>query len=408
MSLNVLSNYLCPVHKAAVQQNATNAKLRPRRIDMYHRRPSPLSLSTSLCLACSSSLPPRKSEEPFLTPCCSRPICPACLRANPRLARYNPCLHCLSSVQALSSRSKPEGRGDMSPQNIDGGVHDDVVFAIGDDQEDTWDEDESPDVEELHQNTSNIVPDMNFTGPEQGQPTTPDEVLDPKLQTTKEAPDDAKLALAPSQYYIKPGDTLLGIALRFGVDVGHLRIMKPVVKKITQNFQGHHICRMNSLPQSTLRTTPHLLHTRTVLILPPNARMPKTSPDLQERFDHDERRVRERAEKRLQVLTKETDWRVAKAYVALAEVDPNVDDEADHSYEDKLIEGEKKARNNHRVEESLEGRAIDRYLDDEEWEQRERREGRGVLIPRFPLIQDPFARNAGKGKGVSSWWGWKN
>ncbi|KAH9063868.1 hypothetical protein EDB87DRAFT_1541379, partial [Lactarius vividus] len=60
-----------------------------------------------LCLACSSSLPPRlaaslgQSPELFFTRCCGRPICPSCLTANPRLARYNPCLLCLGGMGAV-------------------------------------------------------------------------------------------------------------------------------------------------------------------------------------------------------------------------------------------------------------------------------------------------------------------
>lgn len=163
---------------------------------------------------------------------------------------------------------------------------------------------------------------------------------------------------------------------------------------------------MNSLPPSTLRTTPHLLHTRTFLILPPNARVPATPVDPQEQSSRDQHRARERAEKRLQVLTKEVDWRVAKAYVALADVDPNVDGEAELEYESKKNGKEDKpSRDNSRDAETLEGRAIDRYLDDDEWEQREIREGRGVSIPKFPLSPDPRVNSASQhDRGLFSWW----
>lgn len=289
----------------------------------------------------------------------------------------------------------------MSPRNIDGGLHDEEVFAIGDDREDDELEDEifDADEEENNQISSNATPIPGpvdpQSAPEQSRPEPP-----------KGDQGDAERPLAPSKYYIKPGDTLLGIALRFGINVRTGPCGMSISCRHVITRQGHHLCRMNSLPPSTLRTTPHLLHTRTFLILPPNARIPQSSNNSQEQSDHDTRRERERAEKRLQVLTKEVDWRVAKAYVALADADPNVDEEADLDYESKMVGKEKNVRaGTCQGGETLEGKAIDRYLDDEEWEQRERREGRDVSIPRFPLSRDPWNRNTERGEGgLSSWW----
>ncbi|KAF9025496.1 hypothetical protein BDZ89DRAFT_902920, partial [Hymenopellis radicata] len=108
-----------------------------------------------------------------------------------------------------------------------------------------------------------------------------------------------------SQYYLKRTDTLQGLALRFGVD-------------------GRELCKLNNLPFSTLSITPHLLHTRDCILLPLSAKTAST--DLNHPTpDEQRRREARRAEKRLQVVTKEADWRVARAYVALA------DDDAEHS-----------------------------------------------------------------------------
>ncbi|KAG1887272.1 hypothetical protein F4604DRAFT_1571506, partial [Suillus subluteus] len=103
------------------------------------------------------------------------------------------------------------------------------------------------------------------------------------------------------RYYINHGDTLQGIALRYGAN-------------------GRELCRLNNLPPSTLSTTPHLLHTRTFIVLPSSAKSLSITRDAD--TDAGARRVREKAEKRLQMLTKEVDWRVTKAYVALAD-DPD-------------------------------------------------------------------------------------
>jgi hypothetical protein len=82
------------------------------------------------------------------------------------------------------------------------------------------------------------------------------------------------------------------------------------------------------------------------------------------------RRLRERAEKRFQTLTKEVDWRVAKAYVALAD-----DPEGVLMYDLKSKETDANG-GTLGTSSGLEGRAVDWYLDDEEWEERELREGR--------------------------------
>jgi hypothetical protein len=161
--------------------------------------------------------------------------------------------------------------------------------------------------------------------------------------------------------------------------------------------QGHLLCRMNDLPASTLRTTPHLLHTRTVLRLPPSARLPPPSAPLDPTANAERaaRISRERAAKRLQTVTKETDWRIAKAYVALA---GDADDDVAQSKENVS----KKAP----LPSSMDSRAVDQYLDDEEWEAQERREGRSVHIPRFPFAQ--LGTQKGKSsEASSSRWSWR-
>jgi len=111
------------------------------------------------------------------------------------------------------------------------------------------------------------------------------------------------------------------------------------------------------------------------------------------------------------MLTKEVDWRVAKAYVALAD-DPDVD-AGMKGKESRLREdGDNipaSARGDLRTEQTLEGRAVDRYLDDEEWEERERREGRIAAIQPFPYFADgKQLQIAGGGKGANrqSFWRW--
>ncbi|KAJ3475844.1 hypothetical protein NLI96_g11565 [Meripilus lineatus] len=198
------------------------------------------------------------------------------------------------------------------------------VFAIGDDREDD-DTEESGDIQvsDAKDTVDHAQPSSSSTQHDNEDVLFSSE-HDEAEQSTDNPRKEAEGSFAPSKYYIKPGDTLLGIALRFGIDV----------------------------------------------------------------------------------LTKEVDWRVAKAYVALADVDPNVDGEAELEYESKKNGKEDKpSRDNSRDAETLEGRAIDRYLDDDEWEQREIREGRGVSIPKFPLSPDPRVNSASQhDRGLFSWW----
>jgi hypothetical protein len=107
-------------------------------------------------------------------------------------------------------------------------------------------------------------------------------------------------------------------------------------------------------------------------------------------------RTRVHAQVSLQQVTKETDDGIAQAYVALAE-----DSDSEPDFASLKAEGEKESRIVSPKRITLEERALDRYLDDDEWERRERAEGRGVCIQRFP-ITGPQVSMTASGK---SWWG---
>lgn len=159
------------------------------------------------------------------------------------------------------------------------------------------------------------------------------------------------------------------------------------------------LCRINNLPFSTLRTTPHLLHTRTVLELPASATVSaRAGISSHESPEYIARRAREKAAKRLQNITKETDWRIAKTYVELASDPAFQDPEAEVNRK----EGNRKDNTQPLASGSSPGPevvAISQYLDDEEWERNERRMGRDVTIPRFPLFDPKHTKN-GIGSGI--------
>ncbi|KAK0476098.1 hypothetical protein IW261DRAFT_1492010 [Armillaria novae-zelandiae] len=218
---------------------------------------SSTTIMTDLCLACSSSLPPQKLSESklFLTECCQRAICPNCIALNPRLSRYNPCLACLGGVGVVGARM---GRNklELAPRNLDGAVRDEDMFVVGDDDDDD-DETAPPRYTESSSVTSTV------TESKIDKPSSIDEISS---------------ASGPPKYYIKRTDTLQGIALRFGVD-------------------GRELCRLNNLPPSTLSITPHILHTREFLVLPPSSHSKLRASD----SEPTGRRETERAEKRLQM-----------------------------------------------------------------------------------------------------------
>jgi hypothetical protein len=148
---------------------------------------------TALCLACSSSLPPKSSHPIFTTTCCSRPICPSCITANPRLAQYDPCLACLGGVAVVGSgRVRTDTQQELKPttRNVN---RDEETFVIGDDE---------------------------FEDDDDVQPSGLDTPAAPKSNANLPSPaESAPTPSPPAKYYIKRGDTLQGISLRFGLDV---------------------------------------------------------------------------------------------------------------------------------------------------------------------------------------------
>ncbi|KAG1771032.1 hypothetical protein EDD22DRAFT_769581 [Suillus occidentalis] len=307
--------------------------------------------STTLCSTCSSCLPSKADADLFMTECCARPICPTCISSNPRLRSYNPCLSCLGGVGVVSSAFTRDIR--TANNNT---MRDEDVFILGDDEDDEDDAHElasvsltpepAPPVYPLASSSSSLTSELILTA-----------------QTSDTSEGHAEVIVTgeqyiPSRYYINSRDTLQGIALRYGAN-------------------GRELCRLNNLPPSTLSTTPHLLHTRTFIVLPPSAK--SLSVTREANPDAGARRVREKAEKRLQMLTKEVDWRVAKAYVALAD-DP--DEEAVYGFKYKEA-GAIGAS-------TLEARATDQYLEDQEWEEEQRRAGKRISLQSLPLLRGKF------------------
>ncbi|KAG6817163.1 hypothetical protein H0H87_012124 [Tephrocybe sp. NHM501043] len=239
-------------------------------------------------------------------------------------------------------------------------MRDEDVFVLGD-----GDNSDYEDEKEGDPSVSSPIVDAPLIN---AQGTLPSErpLTEPAVEEAKEA---RATECSPLKYHIAQSDTLQGIVLRFGLD-------------------GHELCRLNNLPRSTLRTTPHLLHTRRYLILPPSvckAGITANKETAEQVAVWEASRGKERAEKRLQTLTKEVDWRIAKAYVALAD-DPveQVEEQEEWKRKRKETGSDGGSRPS-----TLEERAIRRYLDDNEWEENQRRGG---------------AKAGSSEKANNSWW----
>ena len=74
-----------------------------------HRR-DPLQTDTiqpptmpALCLSCASTI---HSHDTHKTPCCTAPICAACIARNPRIVGWVPCLQCGEGVGVVEALAK--------------------------------------------------------------------------------------------------------------------------------------------------------------------------------------------------------------------------------------------------------------------------------------------------------------
>jgi hypothetical protein len=287
--------------------------------------------------------------------------------------RYNPCLACLGGVGAVRAEKVLRGQHQVAASNVDGAVRDEDVFIVGDEDED--------EASEMHDGQAAKTPGGIQPPSEVVKPLTPDISVKPSAdpnQSDSTGPDSDQGS--PGRYFIRPDDTLLGISLRLGIDVSaYLRVF-PLRSELSIAYQGRTLCKLNDLPPSTLRTTPHLLHTRTFLVLPQSHPQQHANDTNDVSPEKEAQRERARAQVAFQRVTKETDDGVAQAYVALAAEDS----ESGSDVIPLKAEGEK-AVSRRVVGRTIEERAVDRYLDDDEWERRERAEGRGVHIQRLPI-----------------------
>jgi len=266
--------------------------------------------------------------------------------------------------------------------NISGELRDQDVFVLGDDDEN---DDGGTDFHPMEFPISNTTVD----GLTQAKEKDEKDVFKLTQADSTSPQDSEEVTSMLTKYYLNRSDTLQGLSLRLGIDVSpnstHLRF-----HLLLPNPQMHEIRKLNNLPPNIIRN-PSLLHTRAFLILPPSAK-PHPSPITSKKTNDKGREaelVRQRAVKRLQTLTKEVDWRIAQAYVALAD-----DEHEQEARVSKIKEfpGSLDAAQTSSFDSEtaisgtrLECLAVERYLDDIEWEAEEIKAGRQPVLPKFPF-----------------------
>lgn len=101
--------------------------------------------------------------------------------------------------------------------NVDGAVRDEDVFVVGEEEEE-----QTPETSEGEavQNPSTAIPPNAL--PSELTRRTELDVTGTPHGDSEEQPDDNQAH--PERYYIRPDDTLLGISLRLGINVGVARL----------------------------------------------------------------------------------------------------------------------------------------------------------------------------------------
>ncbi|CBQ71687.1 conserved hypothetical protein [Sporisorium reilianum SRZ2] len=229
-----------------------------------------------LCLACSSTIPASvKPASVYQHGCCSRLVCASCLEANPRLTTF--CPHCEDAQAAF--RKGP--RRDVT--RVGQVVFDaEAALELHEEEEvapppyseakasefvvdDDADEEECARVEKrtagkapsllLRQASKSSAGAEVDVAPSTAEPTPGPTSFrrkvdphTPTLSTSITSNNDA----STRQYYLRKTDTLQSIAIRFAVSTNEL-------------------CLLNTLPRAVLSSSPHLLHTRSFILIPAHA-----------------------------------------------------------------------------------------------------------------------------------------
>ena len=180
-------------------------------------------MSTTLCLTCSSSLPPPTQYSAhgiYITPCCVKPICRNCTTSNPRLREYDPCLRCGDLV--TSSGVARVERGIARRQREREERED--VFRIEDSDEevDAGDGDAPPGYDQVVRDALNRADGHGGDRDESGQDR--DHLNGGQVDKGDKAKNEKEqeMEIVEVRHPVSRNDTILAIARRYAADVGLL------------------------------------------------------------------------------------------------------------------------------------------------------------------------------------------
>lgn len=189
------------------------------------------SFNMSLCLTCSSSLV--GDLDMYRTLCCDKPICTGCLRRNPRLKEYDPCLWCgdLRTSAGLERLQRGQRNVEEARRRREN------VFEIGDEDEDGEDrrddqdgnEVEPPKYEDdreirdgrsddwgLRSHNIRILTSVVSPTITRGSASADSGVVD---EHTDNCSDTDRLEVVEVRHPVSKSDTLLSIARKYAADV---------------------------------------------------------------------------------------------------------------------------------------------------------------------------------------------
>ncbi|KAJ9478439.1 WD_REPEATS_REGION domain-containing protein [Pseudozyma hubeiensis] len=309
-----------------------------------------MQTTSQLCLACSSTIPPNaKPASIYVHGCCSRPVCENCVVSNPRLITFCPICEDAHAAFRKGPRGDVTRKGEVvfdfdsvigrqehkeeegvepppySEEREEEGAGKFVIDA-GDEEGEVVKEKRPALL--MRQASKSVAEAEVDVAPQSAALATEDTSSDSNLTSIRRKVDPHNTASStiPSsstsstgstrQYYLRKTDTLQSIAIRFSVS-------------------SNELCLLNSLPRAVLSTSPHLLHTRSFILLPSQAveKQLASNPDLLSSLEGPPRRsarekttaARRTAEAKFRAsLAKSAgetpaDERAARAYVGLAE-----------------------------------------------------------------------------------------
>lgn len=253
-------------------------------------------MQDKLCLGCSSTVPAgSKPASIFVHSCCSKPICQNCLAANPRLATFCPiCEHATSAfnkgprydvtrtgqtlfdldkaLESMNGDGEPTSEPPAYTENVDPAAQNRASRFVIDDEDASESipditvssksllsleqrEALGPDILQCHASKSSAGAELDTTVNCNSPFSQARIKLDPHHTNKSEAASSSSPKMAKAgdgetrQYWLQKQDTLQSIAIRLGVS-------------------SNELCLLNALPRSVLSTSPHLLHTRSFILLP--------------------------------------------------------------------------------------------------------------------------------------------